>query len=238
MLSIAVCDDEILECSDIARRIKAILEEMKTPYVMRQFNSGKELLHAQGDFDIVFLDIIMQDMDGMKTAELFRKKSFSKILIFLTSSREYVLDAYDVEAFRYLLKPVSDEKLKEVLQRAMNKIKDHPREFIIIQKEREKVKLFLEDIYYFEIRGRMIYVHGKKGVFSYYEKIGTLEMSLGEKGFFRCHKSYLINLQYVETYNRQEAILENGERIMIARRRYEEFCNALLAYMRDCGGIL
>lgn len=238
MLSIAVCDDEILECADIAQRIKAILEEMKTPYVIRQFNSGKELLHSQGDFDIVFLDIMMQDMDGMKTAELFRKKSFSKILIFLTSSREYVFDAYDVEAFRYLLKPVSDEKLKTVLQRAMNKIKDHPREFIIIQKEREKVKLFLEDIYYFEIRGRMIDIHGKKGVSSYYEQIGTLEMRLGEKGFFRCHKSYLINLQYVETYNRQEAILENGEKIIIARRRYEEFCNALLAYMRDYGGIV
>lgn len=238
MLSIAVCDDEILECADIAQRIKAILEEMKTPYVIRQFNSGKELLHSQGDFDIVFLDIMMQDMDGMKTAELFRKKSFSKILIFLTSSREYVFDAYDVEAFRYLLKPVSDEKLKTVLQRAMNKIKDHPREFIIIQKEREKVKLFLEDIYYFEIRGRMIDIHGKKGVSSYYEQIGTLEMRLGEKGFFRCHKSYLINLQYVETYNRQEAILENGERVIIARRRYEEFCNALLAYMRDCGGVV
>lgn len=238
MLSIAVCDDEIIECSDITQRIKAILEEMKTPHIIRQFNSGRELLHSQGDFDIVFLDIIMQDLDGMKTAELFRKKSSSKILIFLTSSRDYVFDAYDVEAFRYLLKPVSDEKLKAVLQRAMNKIKDHPKEFLIIQKEREKLKFFLEDIYYFEVRGRMIDIHGKKGVYSYYDKISTLEMSLREKGFFRCHKSYLINLQYVETYNRQEAMLENGERIMIARRRYEEFCNTLLVYMRDWGGIV
>ncbi len=238
MLLIAVCDDEILECADIARRIKGIMDKMGIPCAIRQFNSGKELLNSQGDFDIVFLDIIMQDMDGMKTAELFRKNSFSKILIFLTSSRKYVFDAYNVEAFQYLVKPVSDEKLKTVLQRAANKIKDHPKEFFIIQREREKIKLFLEDIYYFEIKGRMIYVHGRKGVFSYYEQIGTLEMSLREKGFFRCHKSYLVNLQYVETYNRQEVVLENGERIMIARRRYEEFCNALLAYMRDSGGIV
>lgn len=65
-----------------------------------------------------------------------------------------------------------------------------------------------------------------------------MERQLGGKGFFRCHKSYLLNLKYVEVYNRQEAILDNGERIIIAKRRYEEFCQAILSYMRENGGIL
>lgn len=92
--------------------------------------------------------------------------------------------------------------------------------------------MFLDEIYYFEIKGRIIDIHGTDGIFAYYEQIGVLEKSLQKKGFFRCHKSYLINLRYVNVYNRQEVILDNGERIVIAKRRYEEFCKEILEYMK------
>lgn len=238
MLSIAVCDDEVIECSNMAKRIKGIMEEMKIPCIIRQFQSGRELLKALESFDIIFLDIIMQDLDGMKTAQIFRKKLFDKILIFVSSSREYVFDAYDVEAFQYLLKPIDEKKLKKVLQKAVFKVENHSQEFIIVSRERQKKKLFLDDIYYFEIKGRIINIHGTDGIFTYYGQIGVLENSLQEKGFFRCHKSYLINLRYVDVYNRQEIILDNGERIVVAKRRYEEFCKEILGYMRKNGGII
>ncbi len=238
MLSIAVCDDEVIECCSMARKIKEILEEMKIPCMIRQFRSGGELLQALESFDIIFLDIIMQGLDGMKTAQIFREKAFDKILIFVSSSREYVYEAYDVEAFQYLLKPVDDGKLKRVLQKAVLKTENRSQEFIIVSRDRQKKKLFLDDIYYFEIKGRMVDVHGPEGIFTYYEQIGELENKLRDKGFFRCHKSYLINLKYVDGYNRQEVILENGENIVIAKRRYEDFCQAVLKVMRENGGIL
>ena len=238
MLSIAVCDDEVIECCSMARKIKEIMEEMKIPCIIRQFQSGGEMLQALESFDIVFLDIIMQDLDGMKTAQIFREKASDKILIFVSSSREYVFEAYDVEAFQYLLKPVDGRKLRRVLQKAVQKTEKCSQEFIIISSERQKKKLFLDDIYYFEIIGRMVDVHGAEGIFTYYEQIGELENKLRDKGFFRCHKSYLINLKYVDRYNRQEVILENGEKIVIAKRRYEEFCQAVLKVMRENRGIL
>ena len=238
MLSIAVCDDEIIECCNMAKRIKGIMEEMKTPCIIRQFQSGRELLEALESFDIVFLDIIMQDLDGMKTAQVFRKQAFDKILIFMSSSREYVFEAYDVEAFQYLLKPVDDRKLKSVLQKAVLKTERRSQEFIIVSRERQKRKLFLDEIYYFEIKGRVVEAHGSEGAFTYYERIGELEDKLGGKGFFRCHKSYLINLKYVDGYNRQEAVLENGEKIVIAKRRYDRFVQEMLAVMRKNGGII
>ncbi len=238
MLSIAVCDDEVIECCNMEKRIKRVMEEMKIPCIIRQFRSGGELLQTLESFDIVFLDIIMQEMDGMKTAQLFRRKAFDKILIFVSSSREYVFEAYDVEAFQYLLKPVEDRKLKSVLQKAVQKTERRSQEFIIVSRERKKKKLFLDDIYYFEIQGRIVDAHGPEGIFTYYEQIGELENKLRDKGFFRCHKSYLINLKYVDGYNRQEVILENGERIVIAKRRYEEFCQEVLKAMRENGGIL
>ncbi|MDE7254010.1 MAG: LytTR family DNA-binding domain-containing protein [Acetatifactor sp.] len=238
MLQVAVCDDEVIECCNMARKIKDILEEMKIPCIIRQFRSGGELLQALESFDIVFLDIIMRDLNGMQTAQIFREKASDKILIFVSSSREYVFEAYDVEAFQYLLKPVDDRKLKSVLQRAVLKTESRSEEFIIVSRERQKTKLFLDDIYYFEIKGRVVDVHGAEGIFAYYEQIGELENKLRDKGFFRCHKSYLINLKYVDGYNRQEVILENGERIVIAKRRYDQFVQEVLKVMREHGGIL
>ena len=79
----------------------------------------------------------------------------------------------------------------------------------------------------------MIDVHGKDGIFTYYEQIGVLENSLRGKGFCRCHKSYLINLGHVDLYDRQNAILDNGEKIVIAKRRYAEFCEKMLDYMTN-----
>ena len=238
MLSIAVCDDEVIECCNMAGKIKGILEEMKIPCIIRQFRNGRELLQASESFDIVFLDIIMNDLDGMKTAQIFRKKAFDKILIFVSSSREYVFDAYDVEAFQYLLKPVDDRKLKNILQKAVLKTERHSQEFIIVSRERQKKKLFLDDIYYFEIKGRVVDVHGPEGIFTYYEQMRELENKLRDKGFFRCHKSYLINLKYVDGYNRQEVIMGNGEKIVIAKRRSMEFCQEVLKVMRENGGIV
>lgn len=238
MLSIAVCDDEIIECCNIAKKIKEILESMKTPCVIHQFNSGQQLLHAAGNFDIIFLDIIMRPPDGMQTAQILRQKSPDATLIFVSSSKEYVFDAYDVEAFHYLVKPIDDRKMRNVLQKAILKTENLSQEFIIVSRERQIRKLYLDNICYFEIEGRKMNVHGIGGVFTYYEQIGVLESRLQNKGFFRCHKSYLINLKYVDTYNRQEVVLDNGEKIMIAKRRYEAFTKELLVYMKKSGGIL
>ena len=238
MLSIAVCDDEVIECCKLAKQIKGILEELKISCMIRQFTGGQELLQTSESFDIIFLDIIMGGVDGMKTAHIFREKAFDKILIFVSSSREYVFDAYDVDAFQYLLKPIDDKKLKRVLEKAVLKAENRSQEFIIVSKERQKKKMFLDDIYFFEIKGRVTEVHGTGGVFTYYQQIGNLENTLQGKGFFRCHKSYLINLKHVDVYNRQEAVLDSGERIVIAKRRYEEFCRAFLEYMRKDGGVI
>ena len=237
-MSIAVCDDGMLDCCNMASDIKDILEELETAYIIRQFYSGKELLQAAENFDIIFLDIMMHGMNGMRTAQLLREKAFQNILVFVSSSREYVFDAYDVEAFYYLIKPVDMNKLKNILSRAVIKLAQDSQDFIIINRERQNKKLLLKDIFYFEIKGRVVFAHSVGGIFDYYEQIGVLEQSLRNKGFFRCHKSFLINLKHVDTYNREEIILDNGEKIIIAKRRYEDFCINILEFMKKSGGTM
>ncbi|MDE7207693.1 MAG: response regulator, partial [Lachnospiraceae bacterium] len=94
MLSIAVCDDEVMECCNIAEKVKEILAELKISYMIQQFYSGQELMQLPDHFDIIFLDIIMRDMDGMRTAQMIREKAFDKIIIFISSSREFALEDY------------------------------------------------------------------------------------------------------------------------------------------------
>lgn len=130
MVSIAVCDDEMLDCCNMAKDIKDILEEIGIPYIVRQFQSGRDLLNAIENFDIIFLDIMMCGINGMKTAQLLRDKAFDKILIFISASRNYVFEAYDVEAFQYLVKPVEHCKLKRVLQKAVKKLYGHCIDFV------------------------------------------------------------------------------------------------------------
>lgn len=178
MIWIAVCDDEVIECSKIAGKIRDILAQMNVPCTIRQFYSGRELLRSRESFDIIFLDIIMGELDGMRTAQLIREKMFDKLLVFISASRDYVFDAYEVEAFQYLVKPIDDKKLRSVLQKAVLKTQERSQAFLIASRNRQQKKLFLDNIYYFEIRGRLIDVHETDGVFNYYGQIGLLEKEL------------------------------------------------------------
>jgi DNA-binding LytR/AlgR family response regulator len=238
MLSIAVCDDEVRECCCLSRQLQKILEEFQIPCIIHSFGSGKELLRAKENFDIIFLDIIMGGVDGLETARLLREREYDHLLVFVSSSREYVFDSYEAEPFWYLLKPVEEQKLRGILKRIVLRTQMHPKEYILVSKDRQRKKLFLKDIYYFEIRGRVMDIHSSQGTIAYYERMGQLEKELREKDFFRCHKSYLVNLAYVSAYNRQELILDSGEKLIIAKRRYEEFCREILRYMRANGGIV
>ena len=238
MLSIAVCDDELLFCTRLSEKIRHLMEQFDRDCVIRQFQSGTELLEAVEQFDIIFLDILMADLNGMETAKIIRERAYDKLLIFISSSTDHVWESYEVEAFWYLVKPISGKKLEQVLRRAVTKTEEEPQEYLVIQKERRPRKLFLKDIYYFEIRGRVLELHGTEGVLPYYGQMGDLEKQLSGKGCFRCHKSFLVNLKYVDTYSHQEVVLENGERLPIARRRYEAFCQALLEDMKKRGGLV
>lgn len=138
MLSVAVCDDEMLVCCNIAKDIEKILGEADIPFIVRQFSNGRDLINAIENFDIIFLDIMMCGMNGMKTAQLLRGKSFDKILIFISASRDYVFEAYDVEAFQYLVKPINYVRLQKVLHRAVKKLERQSQDFIIIRQDRTR----------------------------------------------------------------------------------------------------
>lgn len=239
LLLLAVCDDMPIECADIAKQIENILKQSNTDFIVKKFFSGQELLYSKENFDIMFLDIKMPKMSGMDLAKKIREWGKQSLIIFITSASEYVFEAFDVEAFQYLIKPIPNEKLKNVLEKAIKRIQvDVNTDFLIISSDRQTKKVFLKDILYIESVGRIAKIHCHEGILETYEQIGVLEDKLSDKSFFRCHKCFLVNLEYIDAFNKTEVSLENGEKIMLAKRRYEDFQKVILSYMKIKGGII
>lgn len=239
MLLLAVCDDRPMECVDLARQIEQMLKQSAVDHVIKKYFSGQELLCSKETFDMIFLDIKMPGLSGMELAKKIREQGKQSLIIFITSASEYVFEAFEVEAFQYLVKPIQYRKLENVLEKALKKIQtDENAGFLLVSADRQTRKVLLKDIMYIESVGRIAKIHFRDGTLETYEQIGVLEDKLSEKAFFRCHKCFLVNLDSVDAFHKTEITLENGETIMLAKRRYEDFQKAILSYMKGKGGIL
>ena len=239
MLSIAVCDDMPIECAELAGDIENTLNQFGTEFSLKRFFNGQELLKDVGSFDIVFLDIKMPEISGMELAKQMRENGRESIIVFVTSAEEYVFEAYDVEAFHFLLKPVNENKLKNVLKKALVKVMAcNNEDFIIISSEHQIKKILLKDIIYIESVGRMVKIHCTGGVIKTYKQIGDLEQTLSDKYFFRCHKSFLLNLEYVSRFDKSEIVMESGDTVFLARKRAKLFQKEFISYMKMKGGIV
>lgn len=239
MLSIAVCDDEILECSALAKTIKSICETLNTEVSVKQFYRAKDITVSHDNFDLIFLDILMPETNGMEAAKQIRKNKTKSKIVFVTVTKDYVFEAYDVEAYHYLIKPVKQDKLKNIITRAVSDMQtDENQEYLILSTGKSKRKILLKDILYIESYGRTVVFHCGKEEITDYCKIGELEHKLSDKHFFRIHKSFIVNLEHTETYTRKEAVLDNGDTLPIAKRRHEAFTKAIMQYIKRRGNII
>ncbi len=232
MLNIAICDDNALECSQISKMAGDVLSARGVPFSLRQFSSGERLIESEQTFDIIFLDIVMEQTNGISAAKLLRQAGKDFILVFITASKEYMPQAFDVETFNYLVKPVSRERLEEVLLAAHKKLSPRKENHFVYTKNGHTAKISLDDVCYFESLGRLVVTHLKDNrTVEFYGQFSEIE------NFFRCHKSYLVNLGYVAGYDSTDITLDSGWRIPLAKRRLRQFAERMLEYLKKEGGI-
>ncbi len=182
------------------------------------------------EHDLLFLDIEMggsgTGLDGLGLARHIRGMERQKqpIIIFVTGYEKYVYDAFDVGAFQYLVKPVDEQKFAEVFGRAAGQIvseAEQRKKKLVIQYGGEGKAIPLNDIYYMESRNHNIILYLKDGNIEYYAKIGDLEEELAGQ-FYRIHQGYLINLFYVEGYDKTEVRMANGDKLLLSRYKSEK----------------
>ncbi len=231
----AVCDDEAELRRDISDRIAALCPGAS----VTEFSSGGELLAGAGSFDIIFLDIGMDGLDGMQTAKKLRQNGCRAAIIFVTAFGDRVFDAFDVGAFNFLVKPVSAQKFVEVLKKAIDSRTEPAAtvtsdRFIAVKSGGVSTKLALSEIMYAEVFDRILILHTTGGKVEYRGRLNEFEKCTDET-FFRTHRSYLINLRYLEKYTSSEVTMENGDRVLLAKQRYSELVRAYLRYIKSEG---
>lgn len=233
MINCAVCDDEPRMLEELTARLRAALEERSTPSRVESFSSGAALLERGGDFDLILLDIRMEGMDGMEAARRLRQAGDRGLLIFVTALEELVFDAFAVEAFDYLLKPLDAARFRQTVDRALRALERRSGGRILVQRGTLRRMIPLGDIVYGEVLGRKVYLHLRDGTtVDYYEKLENLERQVDSR-FFRCHRSYLVNLDFVLGCGGGRVTLPRGGEIPVSRLRERAFTQALLGRMRE-----
>ena len=225
MPKIAICDDE----QPIREYLKSLTEKCIPDSQVRLFGSGEALLRDQTSFDVILLDVSLrgedgnQTLNGMETARKIRETS-NAMIIFVTAFKEYVFEGYDVGAFHYLLKPVDEHKFAEVMQRAMWQLEREKEEMsLLIKADGSYMEVLAKNILYAENEARKIVLHTK-----------NMEKRLGE-GFFRSHRGFLVNLREVYKYDATTIQMKNGDKVYLAKQKYNDFVTAYMKYLRSAG---
>ena len=238
MIKFAICDDEPAMARELAGYLARYLEEHEvTAYSVSSFSSGRALLEAADGFDVIFLDIQMEEPDGMETARLLRRQGDHSLLVFVTVLMELVFDAFQVEAYDYLTKPLDAARFARTMDRVLQTLEQRTAASIVIQQGSGCEVVPLSDVVYCEVLGRKVYLHKADGTITgYYDRLEQLERRVDGR-FFRCHRSYLVNLDHVRGCQAGQVLLSQGERIPVSRLRERDLTGALLLHMkkRDSG---
>lgn len=233
MLRIAVCDDEPYIANQLAEQVSSFLSSREIPAELRCFSGGRSLLDSGLSPDILFLDVQMPAPDGFETALALRRRGFSGLLIFVTILREQVFRAFEVQAFDYLVKPLEPAAFTGTMERLLQTLRSGQEQRLLVQRGNDYTLIPFREIVYCEVINRKVYLHlHHMPVINYYEKLEVLETKLDSR-FFRCHRSYLVNLQYLQSCRLGFAALSTGEEIPVSRLRREQLSAAVLQYMKQ-----
>lgn len=242
-IQIALCDDETAELEKTEKLLSAY--EKKHPdadFVTQCFESAEALLAmvSEGGYvpDLVFLDIYMPGEQGekvplgMEAAKKLRDMGSGAKLIFLTTSREYALEAFDVEAVCYLVKPLSEDKLFSKLDRFLDETEQERKKCILLRREGRIIKVPLNDVVYCEAQGKRqrIYMADGTELIQNLTMAKLYEMCSVCREFVRVGASYIINLEHIDSLNAQEMQLDNGEKIYLPRGTYRSLREQYFAY--------
>ena len=235
-MNIAVVDDE----KAIREHICGLVEEQQPESRIEAYATGEELLTSGKRFDIVFLDIQMEGMNGIEAARSLREKNANlgvgdTVLVFVTGIRDYVFDAFDLYAFQYLLKPIDEDKFAEVLERAVREAAKKKERRVLFIKSRN-LTLDQSEILYIESRAKKVEIHtkGAAQAIEIYAAMDELEGQLGEN-FYRCHRAYIVNMDCITEYDGESITLTGGDRVYLTKKKYGEFVKAYMWHLQNGG---
>ncbi len=234
MYRMVICEDEDKQRESLKDFICKSFEDISDQIEILEFSSGEELLVHENleGIDIFFLDIQMDKLTGMDVAKKIRENNDTSEIIFITSLLDYVQDGYKVRAYRYLIKPIIYEDLREHILSCISDIVKKRENFMILENRGVINKVSISSIMYIDIRRRDLTIHTTNGEYYTKNSMDSIEKELERYNFFRCHKSYLINIEHIQLISKN-TVLINNEDIPISKHRVSNLKTKLTHILGD-----
>jgi DNA-binding LytR/AlgR family response regulator len=234
MIKIAIVEDDLTYARQLKEYLQKYASEYSEQFEISEYLDGDAIVEGyHSQFDIILMDVEMRFMNGMTAAEEIRKTDNEVVIIFITNMPQYAIRGYAVQAFDYILKPVSYFAFSQRLVRAISRMKKREQKSLIIPIKGGGVRIDVSSVYYIESQGHDIIYHTSSGEYVSSGTMKELETTLTPHHFFRGSKWYLINLQQVDGFENSTATLKNGKKIPLSRSRKKEFMEALAKYWTE-----
>ena len=248
MYMIALCDDETAELDKIENLLSVYEEEHpESEFMIERFESAKELIYMiRGKNympDVIFMDIYMPDKEsnssplGIEASKELRDMNYKGKIVFLTSSKEYALEAFDVDAMQYIVKPIAEEKVFLVLNSLLEDAEEEQKKYTLLRIDGRLVKVALNDIVYCEAQGKTQCLYLSNGMQFILRMTMTeiYEQLSPYQEFVRIGAAFIVNLGYIGSLSAKEVCMDNGIKIYLPRGTYkglrEQYFNY---YCREC----
>ncbi|HBG7072580.1 LytR/AlgR family response regulator transcription factor [Clostridioides difficile] len=228
-MEICICDDETVYCNLLKTFLTEYLCKNQLNANITTCHSIKEFTNIKKKFDIIFMDIEFKDGDGLKTI-IQNQQYRESIVIFLTSHNEEALNGYKANAFRFLLKPIQYDDLAEALDSAF--FYCHEKRIIILNNGTREICIKLKDIVYLESDNKLIGIRTIEDFITLRGTISSFAEQLNTANFYSPHRSYIVNMDYIKSFDKKFITLENDELILISRLKREEFKKVFYSYIK------
>lgn len=217
-LKIAVVDDNEIDREYVSTLVKNWAENRNKSVKLVPFPNAEAFLFAYEDdkeWNFLLLDIEMAEMNGVELAKTIRRENESVQMVFITGFPDFIAEGYDVSALHYLMKPVSPEKLECVLDKGNAALKRSEKQ-LLVTFDRNTELVLLRNINYIEAQKQYVLIHTQNGEYRMKTSLGDVEEQLDEY-FFKCQRSFIVNLREVLRIDPDHVVLKNGEQVPISR---------------------
>lgn len=231
--NIAVCDDNPTDAAYISALAKNWARAGSRSITLSSCKSGEEFLFHYGEeaFDILLLDIEMKEINGVELAKKIRLTNEYIQIIFITGYPDFVSEGYEVSALHYLMKPVREDKLFTVLDKACRNLA-RKGEYILFPADSGFIRMPKDEIMFVEAFAHFVRITAFSKTIEIRKSISEMEKLLGD-GFIRCHRSYIAGLRFIRSITKTAALLDSGQEIPISRNCYNEVNQAFIRYFKE-----
>lgn len=229
-MKIAVVDDDNTQLEYLKKLVTEWSAKAEHSVIFDVFFSSEEFLFKNEDrldYDIIILDIQMEKMSGMELARKIRQKDKLVRIVFLTGIKDYVFEGYEVNAYRYIMKPYKDADIISVLDEYEENKENQP--VYLLEYYGELKKIYVHDIIYITVDNHYLNMETTQSNYQWKETLGNIREKLGE-GFVLINRSTLVNLRHVESINKTDCIMSDGKKLSISRNSYKALNVAFIKY--------